>query len=71
MPTFFLMIVPLFSIFNFAKASTSVLNSNLLKLQDWTYQWEMLFNPDRPEQAQEVIFSRRPIRLSIQYFERD
>ena len=68
MSTFFLMIVPLFSIFNFAKASASLLNSNLLKLQGWTYQWEMLFNPDRAKQAQEVILSRRPIRLFIQYF---
>ena len=71
MPTFFLMIVPLFSIFNFARASASVLNSNLLKLQDWTYQWEILFDPDPVKQAQEVIFSRRPIRISIQYYERD
>ena len=71
MPTFFLMIVPLFSIFNFARASASVLNSNLLKLQDWTYQWEILFDPDPAKQAQEVIFSRRPIRISIQYYERD
>ena len=32
---------------------------NVLKIQDWAYQWELTFNPYRTEQAQEVIFSRK------------
>ena len=45
----------LFSIDNCAKASASVLDSDLLKIQNWAYQWRISFNPDRAKQAQEVI----------------
>ena len=38
------------SIVNFMKALVSVLNSDLLKIQDWTYHWKM-FNPDRTKKA--------------------
>ena len=48
----------LFSIANFVNTPTSILNSDLLKIQDWAYQWKMSFNPDRTKQAQEIIFSR-------------
>ena len=34
------------SIVNCTNASASVLNSDLLKIQDWAYQWKMSFNPD-------------------------
>ena len=37
----------------------SEFNSDLLKIQDWAYQWKMSFNPDRTKQAQEIIFSRK------------
>ena len=37
----------LFSIVNCAKASASVLNNDLLKMQDWAYQWKMPFYLDR------------------------
>ena len=49
----------LFSIVNCENNSASTLNSDLLKMQDWTYQWKMSFNPDRTKQAQEIIFSRK------------
>ena len=49
----------LFSIANCVNTSASTLNSNLLKIQDWTYQWKMLFNPDLTKQAQEIIFSSK------------
>ena len=39
--------------------SANVLNNNLLKINNWTYQWKMSFNPDPSKQAQEVIFSRK------------
>ena len=37
----------------------SEFNSDLLKIQDWAYQWKMSFNPDRTKQAQKNIFSRK------------
>ena len=49
----------LFSIVNCVNTSASTLNSDLLKIQDWAYQWKMSFNPDRTKQAQEIIFSRK------------
>ena len=36
----------LFLIANCSKTSASVLNSDLLKIQDWAYQWKMSFNAD-------------------------
>ena len=35
------------------------LNSDMLKIQDWAYQWKMSLNQDRTKQAQEIIFSRK------------
>ena len=29
---------------------------NLIKISNWTHQWEMSFNPEVTKQAQEVIF---------------
>ena len=49
----------LFSIVNCSKAFASVLNSDLLKIQDWSNQLKTSFNPDRTKQAQEVLFSRK------------
>ena len=36
----------LFSIVNCINTSASKPNSDLLKMQDWAYQWKMSFNPD-------------------------
>ena len=49
----------LFSIVNCVNTSASTLNSDLLKMQDWKYQWKMSFNPDRTKEVQEIIFSRK------------
>ena len=49
----------LFSIVNCVNTSASTLNSDLLKIQDWAYQWKMSFNQDRTKQAQEIIISRK------------
>ena len=35
------------------------LNSDLIKISDWDFQWKMRFNSDPKKQAQEVIFSRK------------
>ena len=40
-------------------SSAIILNNDLLKINNWAYQWEMSFNPDSSKQAQEVIFSRK------------
>ena len=48
----------LFSIVNCVNTSASTLNSDLLKIQDWAYQWKMSFNLDQTKQAQEITFSR-------------
>ena len=39
--------------------SAIMLNNDLLKIQQWAYQWKMCFNPDPAKQAQEVIFSKK------------
>ena len=47
----------LLSIVNCAKSFASVLNNDFKKMQDWSYQWKMSFNPDRAKQTHEVVFS--------------
>ena len=49
----------LFSIVNCVNTSASTLNSDLLKIQDWAYQWKVSFNPDWAKKTQEIIFSRK------------
>ena len=39
--------------------SAKNLNDDLKKINKWTFQWKMSFNPDPNKQAQEVIFSRK------------
>ena len=49
----------LFSIVNCAKDSASVLNNDLLNMQDWAYQWKMPCNLHRAKQAEEgYIFEK-------------
>ena len=48
-----------FSIVQNVKTSASHLNSNLSKASNWAFQWEMSFNPDPSQQAQEVICSHK------------
>ena len=48
-----------FSIVQNVNTSASHLNSNLSKASNWAFQWEMSFNPDPSQQAQEVIFSHK------------
>ena len=49
----------LFSVIYDVDASSAILNNDLVKIQEWAYNWEMSFYPDRNKQAQEVIFSRK------------
>ena len=54
----------LFSVIYDVDASSAILNSDLVKIQEWAYNWQMSFDPDRNKRAQEVIFSRK-IRKSF------
>ena len=49
----------LFSFVNNASVSASRLNSDLVKIGNWAFNWEMSFNPDHTKQAKEVIFSKK------------
>ena len=57
----------LFSIVTCVNTSALTLNSDLLKIQDWTYQWKMSFNQDRTKRAQEIIFSRKKNATTIHH----
>ena len=35
------------------------LNSDLMKISDWAFQWKIKFDPDPKKQPQKVIFSRK------------
>ena len=49
----------IFSVVLDPNLSATQLNNDLQKIQQWAYQWKMIFNPDPSKQAQEVIFSRK------------
>ena len=49
----------IFSVVFDPNLSAMNLNNDLLRIQQWAYQWKMSFNPDPTKQAQEVIFSRK------------
>ena len=44
--------------------SASQLESDLKKISHWAFKWKMTFNPDLSKQAQEVIFSRKTVKVS-------
>ena len=49
----------LFSAIHNINSTANDLNSDLMKISNWAFQWKMRFNPDPNKQAQEVIFSRK------------
>ena len=49
----------LFSVVQNINSTANDLNSDLIKINDWAFQWKMRFNADPKKQAQEVIFSRK------------
>ena len=51
----------LFSVIHDVDASSATLNNDLVKIQEWAYNWKMSFNPDKNKQ---VIFSRFFIPVS-------
>ena len=65
-----LTIHPYFPPLNNPTSSAKILNDDLSKISEWAYRWKMLFNTDITKQAQEVIFSRKHIKIDhpIVYF---
>ena len=60
----------LFSVVHNLKTATNNLNEDLKKINDWTTQWKMNFNPDPTKQAQEVIFSckiEKPLHTPLNF----
>ena len=55
----------IFSVVRDSSSSSLSLNEDLSKISQWGYKWKMLFNPDASKQAQEVVFSREKIFLTI------
>ena len=53
----------LFSDIHDRQTSANNLNNNLEMILNWAFQRKMNFNPDPTKQAQEVIFSRKTIKL--------
>ena len=49
----------LFSVVQDITLSAKNLNDDLKKINKWTFQWKMGFNPDPNKEAQEFIFSRK------------
>ena len=41
------------------------LNEDVSEISQWGYKWKMLFSPDASKQGQEIVFSRKKIRLTI------
>ena len=57
--TFLWMILLFFSAIHDSVITTLEHNSDLSRIKQWAFQWNMIFNPDPDKQAQEVIFSRK------------
>ena len=49
----------LFSVIHNINSTANDLNSDLMKISNWAFQWKMRFNPDPNKQIQNVIFSRK------------
>ena len=47
----------LFSVVQNMNSTANNLNSDLMKISDWAFQWKMRFNSDPKKQAHKVIFS--------------
>ena len=53
----------LFSVVQNINSTANDLNSGLMKISDWTFQWKMRFNPDLKKQTQQLIFRRKFNRI--------
>ena len=58
-PKLFADVTSLFSVVQNINSTANDLNSDLIKISNWVFQWKIRFNPDPEKQAQEVKFSRK------------
>ena len=49
----------LFSVVYDPKTTLLSLNEDLLKINQWTYQWKMFNNPDTSKQAQGIVKKKK------------
>ena len=49
----------LFSVVHEPTLSSNDLNHDLKKIEEWSFNWKMSFNPDPLKQANEVLFSKK------------
>ena len=54
----------LFSVIHDSSTTINELNDDLVKINNWAYQWKISFDPDPSKQAQEVIFSRETKKIN-------
>lgn len=54
----------IFSTIPAVSVSAKNLDLNPKKVADWTFKWEMSFDPDKSKQVKEVIFSRKVVKPS-------
>ena len=55
----------LFSVVDNIDESTSKLNKNLIRIQDWAHKWKISFNPDRRKPAEEVVLTYGSFHLFV------
>ena len=48
--------------------SVNVLNTDLEKINQWSYRWKIQFNSDHNKQANEVIFSQKSNSKNFSYY---
>ena len=58
----------IFSVVRDSNSSSLTFNEDVSKISQWGYKWKMLFDPDASKQAQEIVFSRKKILLTITTF---
>ena len=54
----------LFSVIHDSSTTRNELNDDLVKINNWAYQWKMSFDPDPNKQGQEVSFSRKTKKIN-------
>ena len=54
----------LFSVIHDSSTTRSGLNDDLVKINNWAYQWKISFNPDPNKLSQEVVFSRKTKKIN-------
>ena len=56
--------ISLFFVIHDSTTMRNELNDDLVKISNWAYQWKMNFNTDPNKQPEEVIFSRKTMKLN-------